>query len=43
MRIDRHNALAAQDALDELSTGKETDRARMRRVMAEQSARKDDE
>ena len=30
---------AAQDTLAELSTGKETDRARMRRVMAEQSAR----
>jgi len=34
---------AAQDALAELSTGKETDRAHMRRVMAEQAARKDDD
>jgi hypothetical protein len=33
----------AQDTLTELSTGKETDRAHMRRVMAEQAARKDDE
>lgn len=32
---------AAQDALAELGTGKETERARMRRVMAEQSARKE--
>ena len=32
---------AAQDALAEISTGKETDRARMRRVMAEQAARKE--
>jgi len=34
---------SAQDALTELSTGKETDRAHMRRVMAEQAARKEAE
>ena len=33
----------AHDTLSEISTGKETDRAHMRRVMAEQAARKDDE
>ena len=32
---------AAQDTLAEISTGKETDRAKMRRVMAEQAARKE--
>ena len=31
---------AAQDTLTEISTGKETDRAKMRRVMAEQAARR---
>lgn len=33
----------AQDTLTEISTGKETDRAKMRRVMAEQAARKEPE